>query len=91
MIEHVVQMGPMLVLAGLMVAWTAEAVSRAGGYGFTPDMVLALTGSVIVGGLVWIVVSSGPGMLGMLMVGVAGAGLGLAAQRGLWRSTRRGT
>jgi hypothetical protein len=34
MLEHIVQMGPMLVLAGLIAGWVAEAASRAGGYRF---------------------------------------------------------
>ena len=91
MFEHIVQMGPMLVLAGLMVAWMAEAGSRAGGYGFIPDMVLGVIGSVIGGGTVWVVVSSDAGMLGMFLIGCAGAALAIIAQRSVWRSTRLGT
>lgn len=91
MLEHIAQMGPMLVLAGLMAGWTAETVSRAGGYGLIPDMVVGLIGSVLVGGIVWVVVSREPGMLGMFVIGCAGAGLAVVAQRGLWRSTRLGT
>jgi len=91
MFEHIVHMGPMLVLAGLMAGWMAETVSRAGGYGFIPDMVLGLIGSVVVGGTVWIVVSSDANMLGMFLIGCAGAALAIVAQRSLWRSTRLGT
>jgi hypothetical protein len=29
MFEHIMQMGPMLVLAGLSAGWVAETVSRA--------------------------------------------------------------
>jgi hypothetical protein len=47
MTEHIAQMGPMLILAGLVAGWIAEAVSRAGGYGFTTDMVIGLVGSVV--------------------------------------------
>ena len=42
MFEHIVQMGPILVLAGLIAGWVAEAASRAGGYGFIVDMVPGL-------------------------------------------------
>ena len=87
--EHIAQMGPMLVLAGLLVGWTVEAVSRAGGYGLIPDMVAGLIGSVLVGGIIWVVVFH-PGMLGMFTIGCAGAGLAIVAQRSLWRSTRLG-
>src|SRR5437660_9212214 len=47
MFEHIVQMGPMLVLAGVMAGWVAEVVSRADGHGFIRDMVLGLVGSVV--------------------------------------------
>jgi hypothetical protein len=30
MLEHVIQMGPMLILAGLVTGWAAEVTSRAG-------------------------------------------------------------
>lgn len=88
MFEHIVHMGPMLVLAGLMAGWTAETVSRAGGHGFIPDMVLGLFGSVAVGGTFWIVVSRDTNMLGMFLIGCAGAALAIVAQRSLWHSSR---
>jgi uncharacterized membrane protein YeaQ/YmgE (transglycosylase-associated protein family) len=90
MFEHVVQMIPMLVLAGLMSGWMAETLSRAGGYGFIPDMVLGLLGSVVAGA-VWIVVANSGGMLGMFLVGCAGAALAIVSQRSLWHSPRPGT
>lgn len=90
MFEHIVQMGPMLVLAGLVAGWTAETVSRAGGYGLIPDMVFGLIGSVLVGGIFW-VVSGDAGILSTLVIGGAGAALAVVAQRSVWRSTRLGT
>src|SRR3989475_7054146 len=86
MFEHVVQMGPMLVLAGLFAGWVAEAASRAGGYGFVFDMVLGLGGSMVVGSIVWVLISSDLGMPAMLMIGCGGAALAIVAQRRLWRS-----
>ena len=86
MFEHIMQMGPMLVLAGLFAGWVAEAASRAGGYGFVPDMVLGLIGSVVVGSIVWVLISSTIWMPGMLAIGCGGAALAIAAQRWLWRS-----
>ena len=91
MLEHIVHMGPMLALAGLIAGLTAEAVSRAGGYGLIPDMVVGLIGGVLVGGIFWIVVSSDAGMLEMFLIGCAGAALAVVAQRRLWRSPRLGT
>jgi uncharacterized membrane protein YeaQ/YmgE (transglycosylase-associated protein family) len=86
--EILVQMLPMLVLGGLIAAWLAEAVSRAGGYGFIPDMLMGLTGSLIAGAAVWGVTSRDPAMTTMFLVGCAGAALAIVAQRGLWRSAR---
>lgn len=86
MFEHSVQVGPMLVLAGLMAGWVAEAASRAGGYGFIFDMVFGLVGSVVGGAIVWVFISSDIGMLAMLVIGCVGAALAIAAQRWLWRS-----
>lgn len=91
MLEHIMQMGPMLVLAGLMAGWVAEAASRAGGYGFILDMVLGLIGSVIVGATIWVAISSEAGMLAMFLIGCGGAAFAIVAQRSLWRSARLGT
>jgi uncharacterized membrane protein YeaQ/YmgE (transglycosylase-associated protein family) len=90
MLEHIAQMGPMLVLAGLLSGWTAEAVSHTRGYGLIPDMVLGIIGSAVVSATVWFAVSSGAGMLTMFLIGCAGATLAIVAQRSVWRSTRPG-
>jgi uncharacterized membrane protein YeaQ/YmgE (transglycosylase-associated protein family) len=91
MFEDIVQMGPMLILAGLMAGWLAEAAARARGYGFIPDMVLGLVGSVAGGGAVWLGISSDVGMLGMFLIGCGGAALAIVAQRSCWRSARLAT
>lgn len=88
--EDIAHMGPMLALAGLMTGWTVETTWRAGGYGLIPDMIAGLIGSVLVGGAIWVFVSAAPGMLGMLAIGCAGAGLAIVAQRRFWRSPRLG-
>src|SRR5437660_12433600 len=80
MFEHIVQMGPMLVLAGVMAGWVAEVVSRADGHGFIRDMVLGLVGSVVGAATVWVVISSEAGMLAMFLVGCGGAMLAIVAQ-----------
>jgi uncharacterized membrane protein YeaQ/YmgE (transglycosylase-associated protein family) len=90
MTDHITYIGPMLILAGLLIAWLAEAISRAGGYGYMLDMAIGLVGSIVVGTVVW-VLFSGLGMLVMFLAGCAGATLAIAAQRGLWRSLRPGT
>ncbi len=91
MFEHILQMGPMLVLAGLMAGWVADAVSRPEGYGFIHDMVLGLIGSVVVGATVWVIISSEAGMLAMFLMGCGGAALAIVAQRRFWPSARLGT
>ena len=91
MAEHVAQMGPMLILAGLVAGWMAEAVARARGYGLIPDMVLGLVGSVAGGAIVWLVISSEAGMVAMFLIGCGAAALMIIAQRSLWRSARLGT
>jgi uncharacterized membrane protein YeaQ/YmgE (transglycosylase-associated protein family) len=91
MLDHIVQMAPLLLIAGLMVGWLAEAVTRVGGYGLIPDMVLGLVGSVIGGGIVWVAGPSQAGMLATFLVGGGAAALAIGAQRGLWRSARLGT
>ena len=88
MSEMLVQMVPMLVLAGLIAAWLAEAISRAGGYGFIPDALLGLTGSLVAGAVLWGVTSRDPAMTTMLLVACAGAVLAIVVQRAFWRSAR---
>ena len=90
MVEHIAQMGPMLILAGLAAGWMAEAVSRARGYGIIPDMVLGLVGSIVGGGIVWLVISGDAGMVAMFSIGCAAAALMIIAQRSFWRSARPG-
>lgn len=88
MSEHIAHMGPMLILAGLIAGWVAEAVSRADGYGLILDMVLGLIGSVVVGSTVWVLLSGDAGMLGMFLIGGGGAALAIVAQRRFWCSAR---
>jgi uncharacterized membrane protein YeaQ/YmgE (transglycosylase-associated protein family) len=86
MSEILVQMLPMLGLAGLIAAWLAEATARAGGYGFIPDVLLGLTGSMIAGAVLWGVTTRDPAITTMLLAGSAGAALVIVGQRALWRS-----
>ena len=90
MAEIIVQMAPMLVLGGLIVGWLAEVASRPLGFGFIPDTVLGLAGSLLVGAFVWLVIWRDAGMTMMLFVGCTGAALAILAQRGVWPSARTG-
>jgi uncharacterized membrane protein YeaQ/YmgE (transglycosylase-associated protein family) len=86
LMEDVAQMGPMLVLAGLTVGWVAEAARRAGGHGLLSDLILGLVGSLVVGGIFWVGISSAVGMVAMLAIGGGGAALAIMAQRTAWTS-----
>jgi hypothetical protein len=86
--EDIAQMAPMLVLAGLAVGWAAEVASRAGGHGFLADLGVAVAGSVIGGGIVWVAISTNVGMMSMFGIGCLSAALVIVAQRVLWPSTR---
>ena len=86
--EYIAQIAPMLMLAGLLTGWTAEAISGAHGYGLIPDMMLGLVGSTVVGAIVSVVISHDAEMLAMFAIGGAGAALAITAQRALARSTR---
>jgi uncharacterized membrane protein YeaQ/YmgE (transglycosylase-associated protein family) len=85
MFEHIIQMGPMLIIAGLAAGWVAETLARAEHSGFIRDMVLGLIGSVVVGATFWVTISSEVGMLAMFLIGCGGAALALVAQRMFWR------
>jgi uncharacterized membrane protein YeaQ/YmgE (transglycosylase-associated protein family) len=91
MAEYIAQMGPMLILAGLATGWMAEVLSRAGGYGLIPDLIVGLVGGVVGGATLWVLVSTEVGMLAMFVVGCVGAAVAIVAQRHLWRSLRLGT
>jgi uncharacterized membrane protein YeaQ/YmgE (transglycosylase-associated protein family) len=86
--ETIVQITPMLVLGALIAGWLAEAGARARGYGFISDMVLGLSGSLIVGVSMWLFLWRDAGMAAMLLVGCTGAALAIIAQRGVWPSRR---
>ena len=89
MSEHIAQMAPMLIVAGLAAGWVSEALARAGGYGLIWNMALGIGGSAVLGAAVWLFAE--PGMLSMVLIGLSGAALGIFTQRKLWRSMRPST
>ena len=88
MAEDIARVGPMLILAGLMAGWLAEAVSRRGGYGFTRDLGLGLAGSTIGGATAWAALPGPPGMVAVFLIGGVAATILILAQRAFWRSAR---
>jgi uncharacterized membrane protein YeaQ/YmgE (transglycosylase-associated protein family) len=88
MAEHLAQMAPMLLLAGIAAGWSSEALSRANGYGFMYDLALGIAGSLLAGLLLWLVSGSGGSMTAMFLIGAAGAAVAITAQRYVWRSAR---
>jgi uncharacterized membrane protein YeaQ/YmgE (transglycosylase-associated protein family) len=87
MLEHIAQMGPMLVLAGLTVGWAADALRRSGGPGFLGDLLVGLVGSVVGGSIVWACLDP-LGMVAMFSIGCGGAALAIIAQRAMLPSRR---
>ena len=83
-LEHLVQMGPMWVTAGLMIAWLAQAGWRAGAYGLLTDIALGIAGAIAAGLVAGMAISSNVGMLAMFAIGAGGAAVLVAAQRCLW-------
>lgn len=87
MSEHVAQMAPMLIVAGLAAGWLSDAVARRGGYGLLRDMALGIGGSVIAGAASPLIPDD-VGMIGMFVLGLIGGAVVIAGQRRLWRSAR---
>jgi uncharacterized membrane protein YeaQ/YmgE (transglycosylase-associated protein family) len=85
--EYIVQMLPMVAIAGVLVAWLAQVPKTNRGYGFMPDMALAVVGSVAAGALIALGVTGDAGMIVMFWGGVVGATVLLGAQRRLWPAT----
>jgi uncharacterized membrane protein YeaQ/YmgE (transglycosylase-associated protein family) len=84
--EYAFQMGPMLLVGALMVGLLAEATWRSGGYGLITDLMIGLGGSVVLGAMAWLVISTHPGMLKMAAIGCIGGALAIGAQRTMWRA-----
>ena len=82
--DYVVQMLPMVAIAGALVAWLAQIPKTNRGYGFLADMALGIAGSVGAGALVSKAVTGDGGMIVMFCVGIVGAIVVLAAQRRMW-------
>ena len=84
--EYAVQMGPMLLIGGLIVGLLAEATWRPGGYSLLADLVTGSGGSLFLGTLVWAVPTARAGMTITLLIGCVGAALAITGQRTLWRA-----
>ena len=86
--EHIIQMGPMLVLAGLGAGWLADAFMSRRGYGLLVDMGLGV-GANLVGGSVLLALGGLPaGMVTMFGVGLVLAISVIVAQRLGWPCDR---
>ena len=82
----ILQMGPMLVLAGLSGGWLAENLMMRGGNGLIMDMVLGLGGSILGGAIVLALIAGPVGMFTMFAVGFVAASSLIMVQRWCWRS-----
>ena len=82
--EHIVQMGPMWILAGLSAGWLAETSMIRRGYGLIVDMGLGV-GAGLVGGSVLVAVPGFPaGMVAMFVIAFVLATSVILAQRLWW-------
>src|SRR5713226_7920382 len=82
--EQIVQMGPMLVLAGLSTGWLADTSMIRRGYGLVVDMGLGV-GAALIGGSVFLAFSGlRAGMFVMFVVGFVLATGVILAQRLGW-------
>jgi hypothetical protein len=86
MSEPIVQMGPMLVLAGLSAGWLADIFMIRRGYGLVVDLGLGV-GAGLIGGSAFLALSGlSPGMFGTFVAGVVLATGVILAQRFGWPS-----
>ena len=84
--EHILQMGPMWVLAGLGAGWLANAFFVQRGVGLIVDMGLGVGASLVVGAALLALHGPSAGMLGMLVVGFFLATSVILGQRLGWPS-----
>jgi hypothetical protein len=84
--EPIVQLGPMMVLAGLSAGWLADTFMIRRGYGLIVDMGVGV-GAGLIGGSVFLALSGlSPGMFGMFVAGFVLAISVVLAQRFCWPS-----
>jgi uncharacterized membrane protein YeaQ/YmgE (transglycosylase-associated protein family) len=82
--EHVLQMGPMWILAGLSAGWLAETFVYRRGYGLIVDLGLGV-GAGVAGGSLFLAFSGlRAGMPGMFVAGFLSAAGMIVAQRFCW-------
>ncbi len=78
-------MAAMWVLVGLLVGLLAGLVMKAGGYGRSWDVLLALVGSVLGSGIAWLLaITLDAGMVAVVIVAFVGAASLIVAQRKIW-------
>jgi hypothetical protein len=82
--EQIVQMGPMLVLAGLSAGWLAETSMIRRGHGLIVDMGLGVGAGLVGGGVILAWSGLRAGMFVMFVVGFALATGVIIAQRLAW-------
>ena len=82
--EQLVQMGPMLVLAGLGAGWLAETFVVRRGYGLIVDMGLGVGASLVGGSVVLVAFGLHAGMFATFVGGFALASSVILAQRLGW-------
>ena len=85
--EHILQMGPMWILAGLGAGWLAYTIVVRRGYGLIADMGLGVGASLAAGTALLALLGPSAGMLGMFVLGFLVATSAILIQRLVWPST----
>ena len=85
--EHMIQMAPMWILAGLGAGWLADTLVIRRGFGLMIDMGLGVGASLVAGSALLALYGASAGMIGMLVVGFFAAISVILIQRLGWPST----
>ena len=83
------EMLAMWVLVGLSAGWLGRFAMADARYGLIEDIILGLGGSIVAGGMVWVLgVFPGAGLLVMVPIAFVGAASVIVAQREFWHARR---
>jgi uncharacterized membrane protein YeaQ/YmgE (transglycosylase-associated protein family) len=76
------------ILVGLVAAWIAGFAMERGGYGVKRDILLGVAGSIVGGGLFWILGGPPEGEFApMAIAAFVGAAIPIVVQRKIWPAT----
>ena len=85
--EHILQMAPMWILAGLGAGWLVDTLVVRRGYGLIVDMGLGVGAGLVAGSALLAWLGPSAGMVGMFVLGFLAAAGAILVQRLVWPST----